>query len=208
MKTIILTLMLWFLAFNTMGQTADTTEITELEDTASVSEADTVIIHLKYEDLEIDGVLTDYMHQLNKLNYKNVGIEKGVGILTANIMGCKNAIVNVASSHANTKVYAVSVNYCYAQKIEELEERYTDIIKNLTEEFGEPVAENDGSFSEFIYPGYESGWRNIKLIKNCMFKNKYGLVKIAIFQRNLYTLNIVFVDSVNYEATLEERNKK
>ncbi|MEE3447016.1 MAG: hypothetical protein VZQ51_00220 [Bacteroidales bacterium] len=68
MKTIILTLMLWFLAVNTMGQTADTTEIPELEDTASVSEADTVIIHLKYEDLEIDGVLTDYMHQLNKLN--------------------------------------------------------------------------------------------------------------------------------------------
>ncbi|MBQ3655641.1 MAG: hypothetical protein II956_02180 [Bacteroidales bacterium] len=208
MKTIIFILILAFMTLNAGAQITDTSTTVENstpEDTIAVTENDTVILHLKYEDIEIDGVLTDYMHKLNKLGYKNVGIEKGVGILTANIMGCKNAIVNVASSHANTKVYAVSVCYCFAQKEEELEERYNNIIKNLTETFGEPVAENDGSFSEFIYPGYESGWRNVKLIKNCMFKNEYGLAKIAVFQRNLYTLNIIYADHVNYEDALKER---
>jgi len=174
--------------------------VAELENKDSVK-----ISHLKYENIEIDGAVTDYMHKLNELGYRNVGIEKGVGILMANIMGCRNAIVNVASSHANTSVYAVSVCYTYAQKEADLDGFYSTIIADLTKKYGEPTAENDGTFSEFIYPGYESGWRNTKLIKDCMFTTDEGYIKIAVFQRNIFTLNIVYADKVNYEKAKIER---
>ena len=196
MKKIVFVLMMLAVTLNLKAQVTDTTD----EKTANIATA-----HLKYENIEIDGVLTDFMHKLNGLGYKNAGIEKGVGILTANIMGCKNAIVNAASSHANTNVYAVSICYSFTQKQADLENNYQEIIEMITKNYGKAVAQDDGSFSEFIYPGYENGWKNVKLIKNCKFETEYGFIKLAIFQRNIYTLNIVYVDAVNYKKALKER---
>jgi hypothetical protein len=198
MKKIFLTFLIFSAALTCAMAQSDT-----LAGTDSVR-----VQHLKYEGIEIDGTVTDYMHNLNALGYKNIGIEKGVGILSANIMGCRNAIVNVASSHANTSVYAVSVCYTFAQKAEDLESKYVAIIDTLTAHYGPPVTEEEENFQDFIYPGYENGWRNTKLIKSCKFETEEGYIKIAIFQRNIYTLNIVYADNLNYAKAKQERGSK
>lgn len=161
---------------------------------------DTVRIpHLKFQGFEIDGPLVDYMHKLDTKGFKNVGIEKGVGIQTANIEGYKNCIVNSVSGNANTNVYLVSVCYTYANSADDLESGYQSMKQSLSAKFGSPVAEDDDTFEEFIYPGYEKAWRNTSLIKDCLFENEIGLVKLAIFQRGVYTLSIVMIDKHNYK---------
>ncbi|MBQ3690410.1 MAG: hypothetical protein II937_11210 [Bacteroidales bacterium] len=164
--------------------------------------------HLEFQGLPINGTVTDYMHGLNAKGYKNVGIENGVGILTADISGFRNSIVNVASSNGNTNVYAVSVCFTYNQNENEILKQYEKLKNELSALYGEIVAEDDGTFKEFIYPGYEKAWKNVTLIKDCMFSTPIGKIKLAVFQRNIYTLSIVYVDNVNTEKARQEREQQ
>ena len=157
---------------------------------------------MQFQGFDIDGSLVDYMHKLDSKGFKNVGIEKGVGILNANLEGYRNCIVNAVSGNSNTNVYLVSVCYTYASSPADLEPGYQNIKKKLIENYGEVAEENTGTFQEFVYPGYEKAWHDTTVPSDCKFITPNGIIKLAIIKRNMCTLSIVYIDKVNQKKAM------
>ncbi|NOT51734.1 MAG: hypothetical protein HOP10_10720 [Chitinophagaceae bacterium] len=110
----------------------------------------TVIKHLTFKGIPLDGTLDQYVSKMKQNGFKHLSTEDGVAMLQGDFAGYKSCYVGVSILKQKDLVHKIGVLYPEKDTWSTLSGNYFDLKQLLTEKYGNPtdVVEKFDSRSE------------------------------------------------------------
>jgi len=163
--------------------------------------------HMKFRDLEINGDLTSFISELEKMDYSLSKTHDHVAILTGNFIG-KNCTLFVVSSPNTETVWKVGVSLPKDENWSSLKSDYLSLQKQFTKKYGKPEKE----YSFFLKPYYEGDGYEIQALRKekCYFATIYKIeTGYVILQISEFSnISISYEDKLNTEINKQETEQE
>jgi hypothetical protein len=163
--------------------------------------------HIKFRDIEINGNLSQFVSQLEKIGYSLKTSEGNTSKLNGIFLGKEGELFVVSTPKTKT-VWKVGFDFCKDENWISLKSDYKSLKEQITKKYGEPFE----TIEFFSSPYYDGDGNEIQAFKKgkCVFASYWevesGFIDIGI--TDSCQIRISYEDKINAEIKSRESCEK